>query len=56
MRRRALQYRNVIRTDYADERIQAKLEYIFRKFRNEQAYVHLESEIQKVEEWLSGNA
>ena len=47
---------NVIRTDYADERMQDKLEYIKREFKSIQAYIHLEKEISKVEEALSYNA
>lgn len=56
MKRGTLLEYNVIRTEYADERIQDKLEYIKRSFRNEQAYQHLESEIVKVEESLSKKA
>ena len=56
MRRKNLQYENVVITDYADERIQDKLEYIGREFRNEQAYFHLKNEILKVEIALSENA
>ena len=47
---------NVIRTEYADDRINDKLEYIRRKFRNNQAYNHLENEINRIEQLLSTNA
>ena len=56
MKIQILQQYNVIRTNYADDRINAKLEYIRRKFKNEYAYVHLEEEISKVEISLSRNA
>ena len=40
---------NVILTDYADDRIRDKIEYIRRKFKNETACFHLENEITNVE-------
>lgn len=45
MKIQILQQYNVIRTNYVDDRINAKLEYIRRKFKNEYAYVHLEEEV-----------
>lgn len=56
MKLSALQQYNVIRTLYADDRIQAKLEYISRRFRNRQAYEDLRQEIEKVEKSLSYTA
>ena len=47
---------NVILTDYADERIKDKIEYIRRKFKNETACIHLENEITNVAISLSRNA
>ena len=55
LQKRVIRY-NVIRTEYADERISTKLEYIKRKFKSEQAYKHLESEISRVERELSQTA
>jgi plasmid stabilization system protein ParE len=56
MRQEDLQHYNVIRTDYADERMQDKLEYIKREFKSIQAYKHLQEEISKTEVALSNNA
>lgn len=51
-----MQKYNVIRTEYADERMQDKLEYIRKIFSNIQAYEHLKAEIEDVEISLSYNA
>lgn len=47
---------NVVRTEYADGRIQGKLEYIRRKLKNEQAIEKLNNTISVVERKLSNNA
>ena len=56
MKRKSLRQYNVIQSDYAEERIQDKLEYIRRTFKSEQAFKHLENEIENVEYSLSKNA
>ncbi len=56
MKKKTVQHFNVIQTDYAEERIYDKLEYIRRKFKSKQAYEHFESEIENVEKALSKTA